>query len=328
MKRMIPAARGTRQRSRAVIGSTGVLTALCVGVALLAGCSPEMREPSLTDPNGEWQGGQVTGSAAPNPSPAERKNIASWVLPLDEFVSEYGNLDNYAEQLLLASCLGDQDIEWPVPWQDIEEPASPVVNAAGTRLFNSDIAGRYGFRTNVGLTESGRLWESFLAHQPTESGFQDAFDECLTGIREQHPIVDTDDQMFVRGLMYEAMQDAFLDSQVQEAAARWRSCMEPQGFGQLPENPTEFPGQELQQSLGSVPPLSSPEPSARELEVAVAHAACLDSSGFSATLYETQWALQATALERERTKLDNIRDEVQARESAVQEIISANAPRA
>jgi hypothetical protein len=45
-------------------------------------------------------------------------------------------------------------------------------------------------------------------------------------------------------------------------------------------------------------------------------------------MYEKEWELQETAIERERTKLDAIRDAVQARQAAVKEIIAANAPKA
>lgn len=250
------------------------------------------------------------------------------MLPLDEFAQDYSNLDNYAEQLLLASCLGEGGIEWPVPWQDAEEPLSPVVNEAGRRLFNLDIAETYGFRPNLALSKSDQLWEAFLAYQPTEPGFQDAFDACLAGIREEYPIIEPEEMLFVTELAYEVSQQALLSPEVQEAADRWRSCMEPQGFGQLPENPNEFPGPELLKELGAVAPAATVEPSQRELEVAVAHATCLESSGFSATMYEEEWELQETAIQRERAKLDRIRDEVRAREAAVRGIIAANAPRA
>lgn len=302
--------------------------ALCAGMAMLAGCSPEAEAPELTDPDAAWRGGQVASSSAPNSSPGGVRNIASWALPLDEFVPEFSNVDNYAEQLLLASCLGEAGIEWPVPWQDVEEPISPVFNPAGRRLFNLEVAEEYGFRTNLAPSRSTQLWEAFLAHQPTEPGFQEAFDACLAGIREEHPILDNEDTVLVTGLITQIQEEAFLSSEGQEAAASWRSCMEPQGFGQLPENPNEFPDLELQEELGSVPPVETVEPSAREVEVAVAHATCLDASGFSAAMYEIEWALQETAIERDRANLDRIRNAVQAREVAVREIIAANAPRA
>ena len=303
---------------------------MCAGLMVITGCSPvpQSEVSSLTDPGAAWQGGQVESSAVPDSPSSGVKNIALWALPLDEFMPTVSNLDNYADQLLLASCLQAKSIAWPVPWQDIEEPASPVFNRVGYRLFNLEIANTYGFRTNLEPSLSAQLWETFLTHKPTEPGFDRAFDECLAGIREEHPLVNLDDTIFVTGLAGQIRDDAFQDPDVQEAASRWRSCMEPQGFGEIPQNPNEFPSPDLLKELGSVPPLASVEPSAREMEVAVAHASCLDSSGFSAAMYEKQWALQTTAIERERTKLDGIRDAVRAREATVQEIIAANAPKA
>lgn len=315
------------ERQSGLARRTLILVALCVVVPVLAGCSSNTESADLTDVDSDWQGGQVTASEEPNSPQAGVKNIALWALPLDEFVPDFSNVDNYAEQLLLASCLGNEGIDWPVPWQDIEEPTSPVFNPAGRRLFNTEIAEKYGFRTNLGPSKSAQLWESFLIYEPTEPGFQDAFDACLADIREEYPVLDTEDGLFVTGLVTQIQEEASLAPEVQEAADRWRSCMKPQGFGRLAD-PDEFPSTELQEELGSVPPLETVEPSVRELEVAMAHATCLDSSGYSAAMYDLEWKLQETAIERDRAKLDRIRNAVHARETAVREIIAANAPRA
>lgn len=256
------------------------------------------------------------------------KNIALWALPLDEFTDEYSRADNYAEQLLVASCLERQGINWPVPWQDLEEPSSPVYNSATRRLFDLDIAKKYGFRPNIEFSKSDKLWEAFLAYQPTEPEFQEAFDACLTGIREQYPIPSNEDGMFVLDLAYQVQGEALLSPEVQEAADRWRSCMEPHGFGQLPDDPNEFPSIELLEELGAVAPAATLKPSARELEIAIAHATCLESSGFSVAMYEKEWMLQEKVIERERAELDRIRDILRAREETVREIIAANAPKA
>lgn len=304
-----------------------VLTALCAVIPVFAGCAAPAESLKLTDPDSDWQGGRVTTPDTPDSSPEGVKNIALWTLPLDEFVPDFSNVDNYAEQLLLSSCLGKDHIDWPVPWQDVEEPTSPVFNPAGRRLFDLKIAEEYGFRTNLGPSKSAQLWETFLTYQPSEPGFQDAFDACLAGIRKEYPILDTEDTLFVTGLTAQIQGEAFLSPEVQQAADRWQSCMEPQGFGKLPD-PNEFPSIELQEELGSVPPLETVQPSARELEVAIAHATCLDSSGFPAVMYEMEWKMQELAIDRDRTKLDRIRDAVRAREVAVREIIAANAPRA
>lgn len=299
---------------------------ICAGAFILTACTPEAAPSDLTDPDSAWQGGDVASTTAPNSSSDGVKNIAMWALPLDEYVQDFNNLDNYSEQLLLASCLNDVGIEWPVPWQDVEEPASPVYNAAGKRLFNLEIAKEYGFRPNLAPSKSAQLWEEFLTYSPTEPGFQDAFDKCLAGIRAEHPILQPETMVAVTSLIIQVREEAFLSPEGQKAANRWRACMEPQGFGQLPDNPDEFPSFELLEELGSTPPVEMVEPSEREIAVAVAHATCLDSSDFSKVMYEMEWELQETAIERERANLDRIRGAVQARETAVREIIAANAP--
>lgn len=315
--------RGRGGRSRV----TAVLLTLCAVGAVVAGCSPAPESPELTDPQSDWQGGEVTSTVAPDATSDGVKNISMWALPLDEFVPKFGNVDNYAEQVLLAGCLDEAGMEWPVPWQDVEEPASPVFNPVGRRLFNLEIANKYGFRTNLAPSKSTQLWEEFLGYKPTEPGFQPAFDACLADIREEHAVLDTADTVLVSGLIAQIQEESFLSPEGQDAADRWRSCMQPQGLGELPENPNNFPSFELQEELGAIPPVKTVEPSARELEVAVAHATCLDSSGFSAAMYEMEWTLQATAIERDRANLDRVRDAVQDREAEVREIIAANAPR-
>lgn len=304
-----------------------VVAALCAATPVFAGCAPSADSSDLSDPDSTWRGG-LTTSDEPDSAPAGVKNIALWTLPLDEFAPEFSNLDNYAEQLLLASCLRESGIEWPVPWQDVEEPTSPVFNPAGRRLLSVEIAQKYGFRTNLGPSRSAQLWEEFLAYEPTEPGFQDAFDECLAGIRKKYPILEAEDTLVVSGLVTQIQEQAFLSREGQEGADRWRTCMQPQGFGKLPDNPNEFPSIELQKELGSVPPVTTVDPSAREVEIATAHATCLDSSGFSEAMYEQEWKLQESTIQRERAKLDRVRDAVNTREDAVREIIAANAPRA
>lgn len=238
----------------------------------------------------------------------------------------FNNLDNYSEQLLLASCLNDVAIAWPVPWQDVEQPMSPVFNAAGKRLFNTEIAENYGFRTNLAPSKSDRLWEEFLLYRPSEPNFQDQFDKCLAGIREEYPILEPETAVTATSLIIQVREEAFLRPEAQEAAGRWRSCMEPQGFGQLPDNPNEFPSAEILQEVGSLPPVATVEPSEREIAVAVAHATCLDSSDFSQVMYKLEWELQEAVIVRERANLNRVREAVQAREDAVKEIIAANAP--
>lgn len=313
-------------RSNWVVART-LLIALCAGAVALAGCAAPSPPPELTDPDTTRRGGQSSGSGVPTSAPVGVKNIALWALPLDEFTEGSGHWDNYAEQLLLASCLEQDGFNWPVPWQDLDEEPSPVRNSAMRRLFNLEIAENYGFRPNIEFTKSDKLWEAFLVYQPSEPGFDDAFDACLAGIREKYLIPTPEDGMFAMDLAYEVQEEALSSPDVQEAAGRWRACMDPHGYGQLPDDPNRFPPIELLEELGAVAPAATLEPSARELEIAVTHATCLDSSGYSAALYEKEWTLQEKVVERERPTLDRIGKILRAREAAVREIIAANLPK-
>lgn len=73
------------------------------------------------------------------------KNQAAWKMPLDEFYVYSVELDNYAEQLLIAECLGDQGYDWPVPWQDTEYPQAEGFNSIGYRLFTPELAKKWGY---------------------------------------------------------------------------------------------------------------------------------------------------------------------------------------
>jgi hypothetical protein len=257
-------------------------------------------------------------------------------MPLDEFQVGVGELDNYAEQLLVQPCLEAAGYSWPVPWQDVDELVSETSNEAGRRLFNIDIAQKWGYRIASVETESSRLWAEFIektAALNADDNFNSVFGSCIDEVRVEYPLIDMDDRMFVRSLALQSERDADLAPEVVESEVRWRECMESLGLGELPNSPVEMPTAEIAQSLGIVAPGSKdgeggsqPGPSDREIEVAVADARCAQESGYDQARYDAQWDTQEAVVDQNRTELDRIRANVETRQADVMQIIAENAP--
>jgi hypothetical protein len=114
--------------------------------------------------------------------------------------------------------------------------------------------------------------------------------------------------------------------------------MEPLGLGSLPDDPQEMPTEEIARDLGlhlggskdGEEPIDPDYAvaSEREIEVAVAEVECGDESGYTEARYAAEWELQEALVEQERTMLERIRENVEARRADVMRIVAENAPAA
>ncbi|MDQ1129424.1 hypothetical protein [Microbacterium sp. SORGH_AS_0888] len=305
---------------------------LCCGMILplsvMTGCAADAADPS---------GRRATDSPTET-SPEARKDRASWTLPLDDFTTPGDNTINYAEQLAVQPCLEDAGYDWPVPWQDVGTTPTPTLSPFGARLFDEQIARTWGYHPGEFQTESSRLWDEFLAHTRVtqeQPGFDEKFKSCIAAVRDEYSTPSYEDQLLVSQYAAQSQERARTDPAVTAAAARWRECMEPLGLAALPEDRHDMPTPELSAEFGLTPfGLPDPSagarsvPSAKEIEIAVADATCAESSGYSETLYETTWNLQAHIVETERATLDRVRQDVVAQKEAAQRIIAERAPAA
>ncbi|MCK8475646.1 hypothetical protein [Microbacterium aurugineum] len=259
------------------------------------------------------------------------KDQASWKMPLDEFYVYSPELDNYAELLLTENCLEDRGYDLPVPWQNTDYPQPEDFNAIGFRLFNLDLAKKWGYGfAPAADEESARLWQEFITE--TDPYFKDAeyqavFDECTDEIRVDDPDFQQnfDGESYLAGLALQADGVVLQDAAVVEATARWRECLAPQVDFALPDDPrTGMPPAESERVWKS----EGGEASAAEIRDAIADAECRESSGLTAVAYERNWEEQQKLVDENRDKLDRIRSEAVERKAKLLTIVAENAPAA
>ena len=253
-------------------------------------------------------------------------------MPLDEFVVYSPQLDNYAEQLLISDCLGAQGFEWPVPWQDTEYPRAEDFNRVGLRLFNLELAKKWGYHfAQLENPESAELWLEFT--ETVDSYFPNQeLDDALAACTDEIRAKDKDNASNFDGLNYNAQLSfqawniAEQDPDVVNAVKAWRECLAPQvDYEVTQEQPWEGAPHEVTKKWGAVTGSPTP-PSAEEIAAAVADAECQDSSGWSALWYERNWQEQVKLLEQNRDKLDRIRADAIERKKKLLTIVAENAP--
>lgn len=322
------------QRHRALFRP--LTAAVCaVSILLASGCAPAPGD-SLTDPNSPWRTTPEPSAASVEPgdpdSPQHNRDL--WVLPLDEYAAADGRIDNYAEQLLVEPCLGEAGYEWPVPWQDVDEPSPETMNASGRKLFDEQIARKWGYRNAFVDSASVRSWNAFISQTAglnRDDGFNAAMSDCIAEVRKGRPLM-LDEQFFVHGLVVRAAQEAALTPDVVAAASVWRECMLPLGIASLPTSPQEMPTQELSEELGIPQGIDqstaeeSSKPNSEEVAIAVADAACMETSGYSEALYEAEWTLHEQLIRENRETLDRNRTALESRRRDTLTLIAEHAP--
>lgn len=270
-------------------------------------------------------------AAAKTDENATTKNQAMWAMPLDEFFVYSPQLDNYAEQLLIADCLTSKGYQWPVPWQDTEFSEPEDFNRFGTRLFTLDLANNYGYRfAPPAHEESATLWADFRATTDTyfpNAELETEFDKCSDSARADDPDFSSnfDGVNYLSELSAQADEVVKLDDEVVSATADWRACLEPQADFTLPRDPwTEMPPQSVSDNWTLV----GGKVSAEEIAVAVTDAQCRESSGLSALVYEKNWDEQKKLVDENRDELDRIRAEAIERKAELLTVVAENSPKA
>lgn len=275
----------------------------------------------------------LIGCSGPNDEGgAGFKNQALWSQPLDEFFVYPVELDNYAEQLLIADCVTARGYRWPVPWQDTEFSHPEDFTALGARLFTPQLAEKWGYHfAQLDDNQSAELWLEFA--ETTDAYFpnaelDDALLSCTDQLRDRDKdfAINFDGQNYLAELSTQAQKVAEQDAEVVEATAAWRECLQPQVDFPLPRDPwTEMPPSAVAQKWGAVTG-GTTAPSAPEIAAAVADAECRESSGLASLAYEKNWAEQQKLVEKNRDKLDRIRADAIARKAKLLEIVAENAP--
>lgn len=268
---------------------------------------------------------------------------ARWVMPLDEFQSAtMTDLPNYAENLLVADCLSQDGIEWPIPWQPTDE-ASYLESPANLSTFPAltvDLAQASGYRADFTPGWSGKSPESFRALNAIATstpGFEPLQRSCLDEARKQVPTIELSEATNrVLGWMWEAQEVANRAPAVVKAGVDWQQCLKAAGYSAVPESPVgsdeSMPTQALLRELG-IPSRwgdgdGAPENAltAQEITLAVDDASCRDSSGWSEAMYQAMWDAQADVVSANADELVRMRGKWQTDRESILAIIAAHAP--
>jgi len=291
-------------------------TALCA--AVFASCSPS--ETDGADP-------------APNAQQAE-----SWELPLDHYgVSESEMIGaNHAEDLLASECMTDAGLSWSIPAIDTTPPRKPTRTEGNQRLLTEEIATTYGYREPPIYPEQTLETLSELASRSLSVSEQSTLDKCIADAQHTLPI-PADEMNFSSALTMNAYIEAGHDSEVEQAAGRWRECMQPQGISDLPALPDggdseTMPSASLRERFRMDRAADQEDEAdefasagAEEVAIAVADVRCRQSSGFNKAFYAAQWRLQSQALAESVDQLESEQKQIEAWLAQSHEVLAQRA---
>lgn len=249
------------------------------------------------------------------------KDSSRWVLPLDSFAQMLVATQQEATDWLIRDCMVTAGYpDFPVPVSSPDRPAG-TRNGWERRLFDQQIAQTYGYTEDWGVDTAATVFRI----QQVDAISAVAGDTLLScGSAAVEHVGSEQDEANVRSLGAPAYESSLVDDDVLAAAALWRQCMATQGVPDLPDTPKGMPSDWVVDHYGlSMSPESGtgyPPPSADQIALAVADARCRESSGYTRTLYDTEWDLQLQivadnldALERQKqanvdyaAKLDRI----------------------
>lgn len=240
--------------------------------------------------------------------PSVERDQAAWTMPLDGWAQPAGGKQDYAENLVVQSCLRHAGIDFPVPWatsagleaasdaDETPERGNPSPALSWTRPLDADLARTRGYHgpSTAGANEDGiREWGQ---DPERNAAFADASQTAVSRcFQEGYRTLGLDDEdgtaqtasMTAKRLTYVAATAARQDDAVVAAAARWRSCMAPSGVRDLPASPAEMPSESVRRQFGT--DIGSTPVQDAEVAVAERDVACQASSGYRRALYDAEW---------------------------------------
>ncbi|MEO8095319.1 MAG: hypothetical protein ABI632_10340 [Pseudolysinimonas sp.] len=250
------------------------------------------------------------------------QNVTRWVMPLDRFFDADDVASNYAEILLMGPCMRDAGFAWDVPWTD-PDPDHVTTSEVGIRIFNLDIATRFGYHSAPNQDPAAAAWTTW-AYREISAAEISSIDTCRQEVRtSQLPLLPGSAQLG-NSLVAAAYDAAEQDDAVLDATKSWRSCMKELGIPDLPSTPNQMPSPWLERHLN----LGDPHgvPSAEEIRYATEDATCRDSSGYIDTFYQVLWDKEAVLVQDNADALLRIEVMVTKHREKVADIISRNAP--
>lgn len=273
------------------------------------------------------------GQEAPLPA----KNRAQWTTALDSYVPQKLVAASYGETLLDGQCMQAAGFaNWAVPWRETNPDPGPSWNAAGVRLFRFDLASRYGYHAAPAVrSDTGPAWEQFLQRVNTNTTDAEdaAFLTCRDAVRAENPLIapDAAAMNLALGYLSQASDLAHEAKPVRDAAANWRTCMEPEGISDLPQTPQQMPPKSLRDAFrlgGTVdgPADHSDAVTADEIRLASVDARCAETSGYQQRLYDAVWDESSKLFRENFDALERAKAKLKKQDHAAQDVINSYAP--
>lgn len=230
-----------------------------------------------------------------------RRDLSSWALPIDPYRLPKVDLLAYASDLIRVECLKNKGIpDYPVIPYNENAPGLPTINSAGRRLFNLNIAKKFGYHTGHSQRVSERLMQE--RREPSAPGYLEAADKC-------------EEEVVAAGIDWSQLTDDVAQKiifsvgpnmdKVKKATEKWRFCMAAHPVPGQPDEPEKMPGDVLTQKfdLDKDPEWNSPPATSEEIAVAVQDAKCRESSGYSEALYNAEYEAQEKVVKEHASEL-------------------------
>jgi uncharacterized membrane protein len=293
-------------RNETMKHTTGLIVGCLAAMLALTGCSAASeKKPAL---------------------PLPEKNLAAWTMPLDQYVytTDFALGSDYAENLLVSPCMEKQGYSFPVPFLNLDALHGPSFNDAGARLFNLDLAQKFGYHVAPNPDPGAQQWKQIIATAPKMSDAEFAvFSQCLKDARKQVHLLPQSAQA-ASSYANDAMSRATTDGGVVAAAKAWRECMQPVGVSDLPDSPLDMPSASLSQQFGLNTDGGTDTITEDEIRIASADAQCQDDTGYRKQLYEATWKDQVETLQSNADDLKRSYDAIQKHRIEVAAVIAAN----
>lgn len=270
-------------------------TALAICVLFANSCSapaPDLANTGVSSPSGAQE--------------------SSWELPTDSFVMTEVEVavSELAEDYLVQDCMAEQGQTWQVTHVSESELAAPARSPGGLRIFDEEIAATLGYRFPPVFPAQVTAERQRLNSVELTATQEAAFAACLAAARDQLgslTAVNLSNSIAVRTAG--SWESAAADDAVTQAAERWRGCMKPEGIPDLPDAPysadSGMPTPSMMASWGGADYDTSTSPTAAEIAVASADAACRTSSGYAHAFYQAVWKHESLLLHDDPTLADD-----------------------
>lgn len=251
------------------------------------------------------------------------QDVDRWVMPLDRFMDPNDIASDYAETLLMGPCMRDSGFDWDVPWRDTDAAYRSTSSPAGIRIFNTQIARQYGYRSAPVMDPGAAAWTAWAYREIGEAELA-AMKRCREQVRATELPLLPGEAQFANDLAFQAYDAAEQDGGVRDAARTWRDCMADAGVPDLPATPKDMPSLWLIEKLDLGDPNATA--SAEEIRYATADAECREGSGYVDAFYQVLWDKEAALVRDNADALLRIEAVVTEHREQVTQIINEHAP--